>query len=113
MHINESPLLEKLMNGKCNQGANAEHRLKRIGTGPQMGDGAQVFQAVPFFLHRIIRRGFPFDYHTVRLNLKGLFRLRRFNQRACNDECTAYIQSADPVKIIQPVSIDDLQRFKK
>ena len=44
MNIHKIPLLEILVNGVCNQGAHTEYSLEGIGSGTQMGDGAQVFK---------------------------------------------------------------------
>ena len=50
MEIEESPVMEKLVDSNCHVMTNTEHRTKSIGTRTQMGNLAQEFHRVAFLL---------------------------------------------------------------
>ena len=100
------------MNGVGRQGADAEHRLKSIGPGPQMGDRPQIFQRMAFFLQGIIRGGRSFHLHGLRLDLKRLPGLRGGHQPSPDNNRGSHVQPGNFLKIFHMIPIDCLQRLK-
>ena len=60
MDVYKALFLKILMNGVSDQGAHPEHRLERVGSGAEMGDGAQILEGMALLLQRIIRAGRTF-----------------------------------------------------
>ena len=76
MHIDKSPVMEEAVNGKRDLTAHTEDSGKQVGAGTQIRLFAQIFQCMPFFLQRIIRRGGSLYLNGNRLDFKGLLHFR-------------------------------------
>ena len=77
MDIDKVPLLEILVDGVGDQRPHAEHCLKGVGPGTEMGNGPQILKAVALFLQRVIGSGRALHLHRVGLDLKRLLGLGR------------------------------------
>ena len=113
MDVDESALLEEAVNRVRRQRADAEDRLKGIGARTQMRNRAEIFHGMTLLLERIIRCGRALDDDALRLNLKGLLRLRRRHQRSGDNHRRARSEGGDFGEVLQLVAVDHLQRFKK
>ena len=114
MHIHKVPLLEKLVDRICDQGAHAEYRLKCIRSGTQVRDGAQVFKAVALFLKRVVRAARALYHNLIRLHLKGLLCAGSRHDGSRHDHRSAHADLCDLCVIIQLIRrIYDLQRLEK
>lgn len=60
----------------------AERRVKGVGSGAKVSDGAQIFQGMAFFLQWIIRSGDAFHHNFTGVDFTGLFGVGRQRQRA-------------------------------
>ena len=78
--IHKALFLEKAVNGKGRRRTHPERRAERIGTRAQMGDGAQIFHGVAFFLQGIVGGGSAFHFDFLGMDFKGLLCLRREQQ---------------------------------
>ena len=83
------------MNGKCRLRADAEYRLKGIGSRSEMGDCAQKLQRRFLLLKWKIRRGNAFDLDTFRFQLERLLCFRRQDECAAGDDGGADILPRD------------------
>ena len=72
MHMDEAPLLEEAVDRVGHAAADAEDRAEEVRAGPQVGDGAQEFEAVPFLLQRIVLRCGPDEGDAGGLQLPAL-----------------------------------------
>ena len=81
MHVDKVLLSEESVNRLGRQRADLEHGVEGVRPRTEMGLGAQVFKGVALFLQRIVRRAQADHFHAFRVQLKGLFELRRPYQR--------------------------------
>ncbi len=83
--VNETALLEKLMDCESQPAADAENAAEKIRARPQMSDLAQKFRRVSFFLERIGFISCADDVDLVRNQLPFLAFTLRGNKRACHN----------------------------
>ena len=112
MHIHKSSLLEEFMDRISAERTDPEGRLERVCSGTKMGDRPEEFQRMTLFLKGIIRCGCSFYLDTLRLDLKGLFCIRRRHQCTADNDRSPYIQVGNLRKVVHRVMIDDLQGIK-
>ena len=108
MDIHKVPILEELVNGHSGETADTEHRLKGVGAGTQMVDGAQELHGVALGLEGIVAGGGAFHGNALGLNLKGLLGVRGENQRAANNQGCADVDFGNLLEIFQGVVIHHL-----
>ena len=113
VHIDKIPLLEKFVDRVGDQRAHPEHRLEGVGAGAQMADGPQILERVALLLQRVIRCGRSLHHHLGGLDLEGLLCLGRQRYHSGHDNRGTHVQFADGGKIIEFISVNDLQRFKE
>ena len=78
MHPGEAAAAEKIVNGKASLGADAEYGSVLVGSRPQVGNGAQKFVGMAFFLQRkIFGVGQAVNLHVMRAHLPLLPFARR------------------------------------
>ena len=106
--IHKVPILEELVDGHSGKAADTEHRLKGVGAGTQMVDGAQELHGVALGLQGVVAGGGAFHGNALGLNLKGLLGVRGENQRAANDQGGADVDFGNFLKIFQSVVIHHL-----
>ena len=78
-----------------------------------MRNRAQELHAVALLLHGIVRRGVPLHHNSVRLDLKGLLRLRRRDERPGHDHGRAHIEVRDLAEVLHGVVEHNLQCLEK
>ena len=108
MHVDEVSLLEKLVDGVGDQGAHAEHGLERVGSGTQVGDGAQILQAVALLLKRIVGAGCALHGDLRGLDLEGLLRLRGGHQGSLHDDGGSHVHVADLIEVCKIIVVNHL-----
>ena len=83
VRVDETVLLEKLVDGVSCGAAHAECRVEGVGAGAQGGHGAQILHAHLLFLQGILVGGaVAQNFHAVGIQLKGLLCLRGEHQLA-------------------------------
>ena len=107
MDIHKALLLEELMDGIGRHGAHPEHRRERIGSGPQMSDGAQVFHAVALFLQGIFGGGCALHGDNGGLKLDGLLGIGGIHQRAAHNQRRAHVLLGDILIILHDAVFKD------
>ena len=91
MSIDEAVVVEKLMDGKGRLAPNPEYSGEGVGPGPQMGDGAQIFQGVTLFLKRVVRGGSALQQDLTGVDLEGLLGFRGEQEPAADGDGAAYV----------------------
>ena len=89
MEIEESVLVEILVNGHGHVVANAEDCAKRVGAQTQMSVLAHILEGLPFLLHGIVCIASAEDFDRGGLNLHGLSCTLAFNQRSLYGKASA------------------------
>ena len=105
--IDEAPVLEEGVYGVGRHGPDPEHGGEQVGTGPQMGDGAQVLHAVALFLQGVVRGGHALHHNGAGLHLQRLFGLRREHHSSLYDQGRAHVLGRDLLIIIQHIGVHD------
>ena len=113
MHIDKASFLEKAVDGVSRKGADTEYRLKGVGSCAQMGNGAQIFEAVALLLKRIIGRGSALNDNLLRLHLKRLLRSGRLHDGSGYDYRSTHADFGDGREIGKLIGINHLKRLKK
>ena len=113
MDIDEIPLLEELVDGICSQGPYTKYSLEHIGTGTQMGHGAQKFHRVALFLHGIVAGGGTLNGYLGRLNFKGLLGIGGQQDFTLDDQSGTHVYFGNFLEIFHGVMIDHLDGSKK
>ena len=108
MYVDEIALLEELVDRVGDQTADAEHGLEGVGSGSQMGHGAEVLQRVTLRLDGIVGRRGTLHSHGDGLDLKGLLGVRGHLDLALHDQGRADVDLCHLGKVIQSVGDHDL-----
>ena len=114
VHIQKALVMEETMDGLRGDGTHPKRALEQVCPGPQMLNGAQIFQRMTFFLQRIIRRAVAKDGHAVRLQFKGLLHAGGDNQGSGNFQGSAHVQRFHHIPVIMQLILlnNDLQVFE-
>ena len=100
MAVDKAPLVEEFMDGIRRHRPHPKHRVKGVGSGAKMGNGAQIFQGVAFFLKRVFRGRFPFNLDGVGMHLKGLLGVGGQHQSPVNHQSGTHVEFGNLFKII-------------
>ena len=84
--VGKAALIKKFVDRVGTDRANAEHRLKGVGAGAEVGNGAEKLQGMPFFLERVIWGGRAFQSDLRGVDFIGLLGLRREDNLAGNND---------------------------
>src|SRR5262245_21571987 len=103
MNVNETALLEKLMNGEREAAAHTEDATEKIRTRTQMRDLTQEFRRVSLFLEWISFVGGADDRNIARDQFPFLPLALRRNQRAAHDNRSASAEALDGCVIRQRI----------
>ncbi len=87
--VEEAARLEVLVDGHEQRVAHPGHRAEGVGAQAQVGDGAQVLEAVPLLLQRVVRRGAAHQAERLGPQLHGLALARRGHQLARHRQARA------------------------
>jgi hypothetical protein len=109
VHIDEVPFVKKTVDGVCQQAADPEHGHKGVGARPQMGDGAQEFEGMTFFLQRVVQAGKTDCFDCTGFQFNGLTRRRRRQQLARNFQSGTERELICCAEIGQVIAVNDLQ----
>ena len=74
--------MHEAVDGLGRHRAHPEAALEQVGPGPEVSNGAQVFQGVALFLQRIVAGALAHHREGCGLELKGLFHFRGQDQFA-------------------------------
>ena len=107
VNINETLILEKLMNGGGGNTADAENGGKQVRARTQMGYRAQIFNAMALFLQRIFGGGNALNRDLGGFQLKGLLCFGSKLELSLNNQCRAYVLVSDLVVIGENISIEN------
>ncbi|OQA09707.1 MAG: hypothetical protein BWY65_00991 [Firmicutes bacterium ADurb.Bin373] len=67
VYVDKAVFLKKLMDGVGGDRPDSKNGGKCVCAGAQVGNRAQEFEGVPFFLQGVVRRGKPLDFYRLRL----------------------------------------------
>ena len=109
MYIDKSPLFEKTVDGERERRSQPEKRPKCVGPGPQVGNGSEKFEAVMFFLERIIFIDSAVDDDLFGPQLHRLTGGGRDRENALDSDSAAGPQPADFIITAHARLQNDLQ----